>query len=154
MLSQKLIESVERHCDQILDGLVAQVKRDPELPHLRKLSEEELRERGRAALRNLDHWLAGGKPAYLVRQYEALGRVRFEESIPLHEVVRSLQILKEQTVGFVRDWGFGQAAVEVQAEEELEYLVDRFFDRLVYHVVLGYEEALRNAAQLRRFAHP
>jgi hypothetical protein len=154
MLSHKLIESVERHCDQILDGLVAQVRRDPEMPHMKRLPESELRERGTAALRNLDRWLIEGREATIAHLYENLGRTRFEEGIPLHEVVRAFQLLKDRTIGFVRDWGFGQSAVEVQAEEEVEYLVDRFFDRLVYHLVKGYEQALRNAAQLRSFAHP
>lgn len=154
MLSHKLIDNVQRHCDQILDGLIALIRRDPDLPHLRKLPEAELRERGRTVLRYLDRWLPDGRETALVEQYEILGRVRHQEGIPLHEVVRGLQLLKEQTVGFVRDWGFGQPAVEVQAEEEAEYLVDRFFDRLVYHLVKGYEIALREAAQLRGFAHP
>lgn len=154
MLSHKLIENVQRHCDQILDGLIAHVRRDPELPHLRKLPETELRDRGRAVLRYLDRWLPNGREVALIEQYEILGRVRQQEGIPLHEVVRGLQLLKEQTVGFVRDWGFGQPAVEVQAEEEAEYLVDRFFDRLLYHLVKGYEKALGDAAQLRSFAHP
>jgi len=154
MLSHKLIENVQRHCDQILDGLIAHVHRDPELPHLRKLPDAELRDRGRVVLRYLDRWLPDGREVALIEQYEILGRVRQQEGIPLHEVVRGLQLLKEQTVGFVRDWGFGQPAVEVQAEEEAEYLVDRFFDRLLYHLVKGYEKALGDAAQLRSFAHP
>jgi hypothetical protein len=154
MLSLKLIENVQRHCDQILDGLIARIYRDPELPHLRKLPEADLRDRGRAVLRHLDRWLPDGREVALIEQYEILGRVRQQEGIPLHEVVRGFQLLKQQTVGFVRDWGFGQPAAEVQAEEEAEYLVDRFFDRLVYHLVKGYEKALGDAAQLRRFPHP
>ena len=154
MLSHKLIESVQRHSDQILDGLIAHVRRDAELPHLRKLPEAELRERGRTVLRYLDRWLPDGREVALVQQYEILGRIRQQEGIPLHEVVPGLQLLKEQTVGFVRDWGFGQPAAEVQAEEEAEYLMDRFFDRLLYHLVKGYEQALGDAAQLRSFAHP
>jgi hypothetical protein len=154
MLSHKLIESVERHSEQILDGLLAHVRRDPELPHVRKLPESELRERGSIVLQHLDQWLAEGKDAGLLRRYENLGRTRMQEGVPLHEVVRTLQLLKEQTVGFVRDWGFGQPAVEVQAEEEVEYLVDRFFDRLLYHLVKGYEQALRNPAQVGSLAHP
>jgi hypothetical protein len=38
--------------------------------------------------------------------------------------------------------------VEVHAEEGLEHRLDRFFDWLVYHLVRGYEEALRKAAHL------
>jgi hypothetical protein len=153
MLSHKLIERVERHCDQILDGLITQVRRDPELQHMRKLPEAELRERGATVLRHLDQWLLEGRDALLVRQYEHLGRLRCEEGIPLHEVVRTLQILKDRTVGFVRDWGFGQPAAEVQAEEEVEYVVG-FFDRLLYHLVKGYEQALGKAAHVGSLAHP
>ncbi len=64
MLSHKLIENVQRHCDQILDGLIARVRRDPELPHLRKLPEAELRDRGRAVLR---YWTGGCRTAVIRR---------------------------------------------------------------------------------------
>lgn len=143
MLSRKLIENIERHCDPIMASVVAEIRRDPELRRLDRLAEPELREWGCDILRKLGHWLGAGHDRALAKRYENLGRVRFEESVPLHEAVRGLHVLKRKTVDYVRDWGLAQSAAEVYAEEELEYLVGGFFDWLVEHLVRGYEEALR-----------
>jgi hypothetical protein len=38
--------------------------------------------------------------------------------------------------------------IELYAEEELEHRVGRFFDFMLYHVVRGYEAAMRRAAHV------
>lgn len=148
MLSHKLIQAIESHCDPIMAALICQIRGDPDLTHMRRLPDLELREWGCAILKNLDTWLLAGRDVSLAKRYEALGRLRFEESIPLHEAVHALHLLKDKTIDFVRESGFAQTAAQVYAEEELEYLVGRFFDWLVYHLVRGYEEALRRAAHV------
>jgi hypothetical protein len=42
--------------------------------------------------------------------------------------------------------------MQLYAEEELEHRVGRFFDILVYHLVKGYESALRTSARVAAFA--
>ena len=148
MLSHQLIHAIEGHCDQITSRVLAEMPQDPEVSHLRQLPESELREWGCTILKNLGAWIVSRRDPALARRYELLGRVRFEESIPLHEVVRGLHVLKDRTIDYVRENGFPQTAAEVYAEEELEYLVTRFFDRLVYYFVRGYEKALRSATRL------
>lgn len=147
MLSRRLIENVERHSGPIMAGVITEIRHDPELQHLSQLAESELHDWGCVIVRNLGHWLAEGHDRTLARRYEHLGHLRFEESIPLHEAVRGLHILKHRTIDYVRDWGLAQTVVEVYAEEELEYLVGGFFDWLVEHLVRGYEEALRSPAR-------
>ena len=52
--------------------------------------------------------------------------------------------LKYETVDYIRNQGFPQTSLEIYAEEELEHRLNRFIDFLVYHMVRGYEAALRN----------
>jgi hypothetical protein len=147
MLSVKLIQAVEDHWEQIGAKVLRDIQGHPDLGHLKQLPESELKDRAQEVTRNLGHWLMA-KEQELSGRYEGLGRHRFREHVPLHEVVRALQILKDNITGFVRDQGFSQTSVELYAEEELEHLVSRFFDAVVYHVVRGYEEAIRSAAHL------
>ena len=44
---------------------------------------------------------------------------------------------------FIRARGLVDSAVELYQVEELHLLVSHFFDRAIYHVVRGYEEAAR-----------
>ena len=83
----------------------------------------------------------------LARRCEALGRQRFGEGIPLHEVVLARFIIKEGLMEFVRDHAFVETSFQLYAEEELERSVGHFFDRMIYYVICGYEEAMREVPQ-------
>jgi hypothetical protein len=52
----------------------------------------------------------------------------------------------------MRDQGTPTNTVELYAEEELEYRVGQFFDCLVYHLVKGYEMAMKAQPQQVRIA--
>ena len=145
MLSARLIQLIEENWEGITAGVIRQVRNDPRLSAIRTLPDTELREVGRNILKYVGHWLTANPTEQRVvqEQYEGIGRVRFAESIPLHECVRALQIVKSKVIEFMRDHEFAQSAVSIYAEEELEHRLNEFFDDLTYHEVLGYETALR-----------
>jgi len=146
MVSGKLIQLIETHQEQIAASVIHEIRHHPDLVHLRKLPDAELRERGLQILENLDHWLGAGHEAEIAHRYEALGKARFEESIPLHESVRALAITKDKMIDFVSEQGLTKTSMELYAEEELERRMGRFFDALIIHMVRGYETAWRRAA--------
>jgi hypothetical protein len=143
MLSGKLVHLIETHWDRIIARVVEAIRREPELPHLRTLLDSELRQWGDDLLRNLGHWLTVGSPDDLARRYERLGRLRFEQEIPLHESVRGLCLLRQKTMEYVEEHIASNSSVELFAEEELERRLGHFFDLLLVHLVRGYEAALR-----------
>ena len=147
MLSHNLIHSLEDHSEEILTAVIQQLRQGPELKHIAALPASELTHWGGNILKNLGHWLTSREEG-LGRDYEALGKLRFEESVPLAECVLALLVLKHAMVDFARGRGFAISSIEIYAEEELEFRVDRFFDDLAYHLVKGYEKALRKAAHL------
>lgn len=142
-----LVQMIESHSEEIASRALRQIRQDPQLRQLQKLPESELRERAQEVLNRLGHWLALRKDDEVARHYEDLGRRRFDEGIPLHELVQAFQIVKESMIDYVRERGLGQSVVELYAEEELEYRVGRFFDRLIYHVVRGYEQQWSGSAE-------
>lgn len=146
MLSGKLIHLIEAHQAQIADRVIQEIHRNPEMVHFRKLPDAELRERGQQILENLGHWLEAEHAAEIEQLYDTLGRTRYEESMPLHESVHALIILKEKMIDFVHEQMTTKDAVGLYAEEELERRVGRFFDTLVIRMVRGYETAWRRAA--------
>jgi hypothetical protein len=146
MLSHRLIEQIESHWEPITARVLCDIRCERELEHIARLPESELAEWGRSILKNFGHWLEG-QDDDLGRRYETLGKLRYEEGVPLHEAVHGLHLLKQRILDFVRAQGFAQTTVEIYAEEELEYRVGRFFDWLVWHLVRGYEAALRSAAR-------
>lgn len=145
MLSGKLIRLIETHQQEIFERIIRDIRLHPDFIHLRKLPEAELRERGQALLENLGYWLASGNQDELAAKFEAMGKTRFEESVPLHECVHSLCLIKQKTLDYVSEQGFHPDALELYAEEELEDQLGRFFDLLVIHLVRGYETAWHKA---------
>jgi hypothetical protein len=144
MLSHKLVASIEDHSERLTAVITDRIRQDPELPSIGRLRDSELRDIGCELLHNLGAWLAGEKREAIAGHYEELGKRRCGEHIPLHECVRSLHIVKYETVDYVRNQSFPQTSLEIYAEEELEHRLNRFNDFLVYHLVRGYEAALRN----------
>lgn len=145
MLSARLIQLIEDHSDQIIQRILVEVRTDELLPRYRELPDSELISRFENVCRNLGHWLATSEELVVAQGYEKLGEERFNEQIPLHEVVHAAHVVKNLLTGYARDNAFEQTPVELYAEAELERLINRFFDRIVFHIVRGYEKALVNA---------
>ena len=147
MLSIKMVQLVETHWEQISARILHKIQNDPRLAHVSRLSESELRERAREILNNISDWLGASLDEPLARRCEALGRQRFEEGIPLHEVVLARFIIKEGLMEFVRDHAFVETSLQLYAEGEMEKSIGHLFDRMIYYVVRGYEEAMREVHQ-------
>jgi hypothetical protein len=136
---------VEEHWDTITARVTREIRNDPHLFHIRKLPDSELRLWGQGLLKNLGHWLVESNEQEIAHRYESQGRLRFQEGIPLHEVVHASTLLKRGILDHIRDQGLCQTSVEVYAEEELEHQVGGFFDNAMYHLVRGYESELRHS---------
>ena len=152
MLSGRLINLIEANSAPILQRVISQIRTDPELVHVRKLTDAELREYGQYVLDRLGDWLGGGNEHELARYYEDTGRLRFEQGVPLYEAVRGLFLIKDKMIDFVLNQAAVRTYMQLYAEEELEHRVDRFFDILVCHLVKGYEHALRTSARVTTIA--
>lgn len=145
MLSSKLVQLIEGNWEGIANRMIVEVRKTPDLSNLARKTDAEMRGWARAILEDLDYLLSVSKEQEVKRRFEVLGRMRFEENIPLHEAVLRFQILKNKIIGFVHEQGFPMSAMHLYAEEELELRIGRFFDDCVYHVVRGYEAAMRVA---------
>jgi len=148
MLSSRLIQLIEENWEEIARRLCAAVRKHPDMPNLARKTDGEMRDWCRTMLEDLDYLLSASKHDEVKRRFEVLGRMRHAENIPLHEAVLRFQILKDKIIGFVHEQGFPMSAMHLYAEEELELRIGRFFDGCVYHLVRGYEAALRVAARV------
>ena len=143
MLSIRLVQLVETHWEQISERILHKIRNDARLAHINTLTESELRKRAREVVKNIGEWLGASLDQPLVHRCETLGRQRFEEGIPLHEVVLARFIIKDSVTEFVHEHAFVETSLQLYAEGELEKSVGRLFDRMIYYVIRGYEEAMR-----------
>lgn len=149
MLSGRLVHLIESHWDEIVTRVIAQIRREPNMTHMNRRAESELRDWAQKLLENLGHWLRAANEADLGTMFEKAGEVRFEEDVPLDETIRSFCILREKALDFVEEHLFPRNTMQVFEEEELERRLSRLFDHLTVHLAHGYEHALRMHAALR-----
>jgi hypothetical protein len=152
MLSTKMVELIESNWEEIANRVVRAVKKHPDLQNLARCSDLELRDWCREMLQNLGYLLSATKDFEVQRRFEVLGKARFEDHIPLHEAVLRMQLLKDKVIGFVHEQGFPMSAMQLYAEEELEFRLSRLFDAGVYRIVRGYESAISVEQRLQRHA--
>jgi len=142
MDAAEIIQLMETGARQYFNGLIQEVRSNLGTTHYRKLSNDELARRMTAIYRNLAHWLNTRDPSAVRAAGEGLGKNRFEEGIPLGQVVLSL-ILEEK---YLRKYFADQG---VPLEGEWSQIVSEYFQKMIYYTGQGYEVAL---AQSNRFA--
>jgi hypothetical protein len=77
--------------------------------------------------------------------YTELGRKRYREGIPLHEVILAFMLIKRHLWVFIQEKQFFESTYEFSQALELNNKVVLFFDRVIYFVTMGYEEeSLKN----------
>ena len=145
LLSGRLVRLIQDHADSISRTLAEKVRSHPDLPVLAKRPQEELARWCSDHVGNLSSSLLAGREE-LTQRYRAFGSARFEESVPLHEAVLRLFLLKDGIIEFVHVQGLPMTALDLYTQEELEHRISRFFDIAVYNIVCGYEHAMREAS--------
>ena len=141
MLSAKLVGLIKAHSEDITASVVRMIRENPEMSNIARLPDDDLFETWNHRLSHLERWLSPLEHGKLSRDQEEIAKVRFQQGIPLHEMVYAFHLLRNQTIAYVRDLAPDVNYLEVYAEGELERWLANFFDFLVYHTVRGYEHA-------------
>lgn len=146
MLSAYLIRLVEQHADTLTDELVADLLSNARTPSFHRLSRDELHHRAFTVYHGLGTWLADPEDPSMEAKFEALGRQRFHEHVRLSELVFATTLMKRHLRDKIRAVGNIYSALELHNELQLTLLIGRFFDRMLYSLVEGYEQA-RNESE-------
>jgi hypothetical protein len=150
MLAARLVRRIEDHAEEITRAVLKDLSTNPRTPAYHRLSLEELHDRVYDVYHHLGRTLGEESEEAIEAAYGELGRRRFGEDVPLHEVVYALILTKYHLRGYIRSSGIVDSAVDLYQEEDLHIRVGRFFDKAVYFTVKGYEEAVRQAPTARR----
>ncbi len=145
MLSKRLIDSIEKNAHRLAQDLVESLRQDANVPAYRTLSDQQYQGVVQDLYGHLGHWLSSKTWHQLKVSYERKGRERFRGGIPLDQLVYSLTRTKQNLLDFIRGAlpGTGE---ERDMELQLILSVTEFFDKAIYHTIVGYEDARRTAA--------
>jgi hypothetical protein len=142
MLSARLVRTIEDHAEDLTRGVLRDLQTNPRTPAYHKLSRDELHKRVYDVYHHLGRWVGEKTEEMVEASYGELGRKRRVEGVPLSQVIYALILTKDHLRDYIRSAGLVGSAVELYQEEELNHMIDRFFDRAVYFTVRGYEAAV------------
>lgn len=143
MLATYLIRVISRHSDALADALVRDLTTNEQTPSYRRLQPETLLERTHAIYRHVVDWLVDGSEVQIAATFEALGRQRFDEHIPIEELVYAVILTKRHVRDSVSRLNEIESAIELHYVIDLHGMIDLFFDRALHATVTGYEQRRR-----------
>jgi hypothetical protein len=154
MLAAKLVRLLEMHADEIARSVVREIERDPRMRTLASLPQSDLTDRCTTVLNRLSEWLYEADETKVRAEFEALGRTRAGQGVPLAELILRIQTLKQKMFAYVREHSFRGDALDLYAEDELHRSLSRFFDAVTYFAARGYEAAQVEAERVAARAAP
>lgn len=140
MIAVRLVRLIEKHSEQLTDGLLLKFQTSPRTTDLRKVPGQELRSRSYEIVRNLSEWLLSKSDSDVARRYREIGALRASQNVSLTHVCWGLVLTKEHIWDFLQREGFMRGPLEIYGEMELLRLLDQFFDRAICYCAEGYEK--------------
>lgn len=141
MLSDALVGFIRDHAKEVTRLWFADVRSNPTTASYRKIDPDLLLERGATAVSQFRRWLKGHEADHEVRTfYQTLGRDRKTQGFAIHEVLSSLTLLRKHIWTYARSHGVWKRPLDVYRVLELNRRIALFFDKAIYHTVVGFEE--------------
>jgi hypothetical protein len=156
MISQRLVQMIEAHADELTRRWLKAVRQSSATTGYHSLPDATLYNRAFDVYARLGRWVGSeGRQEEVERTYTALGRERFHEGLPLSEVIQALVMTKYELWAYIREYGLLDSALELYQALELYNSVVLFFDRATHYTIVGYERAsglAEPATQSRKIA--
>jgi hypothetical protein len=140
MISKKLIRMIEQSSDELTQRLMKDLLKREETRHLRDIRQNRVYGQVYDVYSMLSSWLSGEKTkGSIIEHYIELGRQRYNESVPLSEVLMSFMLIKRHLWLYALEKKVIDPTYDLYQVIELNNRVVFFFDRIMYCTSVGYE---------------
>jgi hypothetical protein len=165
LIAAKLVELIEIHASRFTSDVVRDLVTNERTRGFRAVRPQELEQRIFQIVHHLGNWIGDPKSATVQAEFTDWGRRRFEQGIPLSEIMYAVIILKQHLGRYILDNGLVDAAfpridsdyvlpMHLNSLQDLNARLGRFFDEALYYLACGYEaEAKASPVAARGSAH-
>lgn len=141
LISQSLVNLIERNADSLTREWLADVQEHPDTPTYHTFAPDELYRRCFKVYSQLEKWLSHETPKEeIADNYMQLGKKRHQEGFALSEVIQALILIRRRLWLKILSEGLLDSALEYSRALELNNRVILFFDRAIFYTALGYEK--------------
>jgi hypothetical protein len=142
LISDKLVELVEKQSEAIIKRWIAHLKIDPTTVSYQK-NIEYLGGKAQQILKHLGRWVSYDTSKEEVgKSYAEDGIQLFKMQVPLCEAIRAMYLLRRTLWLHVETESVFNSALQLHQMKELNDRVILFFDRAEYYVIRGYMEEM------------
>jgi hypothetical protein len=143
LISDKLVELVEKHSDVIINRWIELLKVDPTTTSYQQ-NIEYLGEKARRILKQFGRWVSyETSKEEIGKKYVDDGIELFRMNVPLCEIIRAMYLLRRTLWLHVENESAFNTAIELHQMKELNDRVILFFDRAEYYLIRGYMEEMK-----------
>ncbi len=154
MIAAKLVELIEIHSSQLTTDIVDDLLINERTRGFHAVRRADLEQRVFQLLHHLGNWIGDPQSDKTRTEFSDWGRRRFDQGIPLKELIFAIIVIKQHLRRYISDNGLVEASFpRVEADyvlpmhlhslQELNTQVGRFFDEALYWLAIGYEERAR-----------
>ena len=144
LITNKFVKLIEENHQIIVEQYMNDLLRNKKTAAYRNLDRQGIYESGDKVYRELSLWLSKGRSEREIDNfYEKLGKMRLQQGIPASQVFHALVLLKRHMWLFVKQ-RLENDVVEYQQAIDLVNRVILFFDRAIYHMLIGHEKEMAN----------
>lgn len=141
MLTYKLVHLIEYHSDTLAASLVHKVQKSDRAESYANVPVEELKGLVGEIYHNLGTWLLEKSESDIEQRYTAIGTRRAQQGVPLSELLWVIVQTKHNLAEYINDVSFSGRTAELSEKQELQQLIDQFFDFAICAAAVGYEWA-------------
>jgi hypothetical protein len=150
MVAERLVELIEIQAVRLAADVAQDLMTNTRTTGFRSVNREELEERLFNLLHHLGDWISDRRSEKVQLEFADWGRRRFNQGIPISQIVFAIIVLKQHLRRYVREHGLVEASfprvdgdyvlpMHLHSLQELNTQIGLFFDEALYHLALGYE---------------
>ena len=161
MIGARLVELIEIHSPRLTTDVVDDLITNVRTRGFGVVPRPELEQRISELLHHLGNWIGDPRSDKTRVEFTDWGRRRFDQGIPLSELIYAVIVIKQHLHRYISDNGLVNASfprvdsdyvlpMHLHSLQELNLQVGRFFDEALYSLALGYEERARTEPSPQR----
>jgi hypothetical protein len=154
MIAAKLVELIEIHASRLTSDVARDLITNERTRAFRVVRVQDLEHRIFELLHQLGNWIGAPHSQKVQTEFTDWGRRRFDQGIPISQLIYSIIIIKRHLRTYISDNGLVDASfprvegdyvlpLHLHSLQELNARVGQFFDEALYFLACGYEERAR-----------
>ncbi|MFB3926071.1 MAG: NUDIX hydrolase [Syntrophales bacterium] len=140
LLSNRLIEIIEKNADRIVQLWIADVTTNRSTPGYHEFDQQWMYKGVRSILSQFGRWLGGFyRDSDIKTFYMRLGRGSKREGLALSEILSAISLIKKHVWEFALSRGVWRKTLDIYTVLELDRRIVIFFDKAAFYTTKGYE---------------